>query len=267
MSAWPTAVEVLREMKGSSNSYLIQASNRQFYIIKHSRGEFRERLLVNELFAAELARCIGLPVPAACPIVVPASLVRAGSAEHLSPPWAPGVHCASEFAAPPFRPVYDYFPRALLHRVTNLDAVAGCWIFDVWTGNADETQAVFCAGGQVGRYVFSKIDHGWCFSAGDWIPRDLRREVLRWQKPVLAGKAFATSLFSPYFERIQSLSRDQIAACAAAVPAGWLTRDLDREEFDQLVSLLARRAAHLDEHARACWPFVSCHRVAAMATR
>src|SRR6266478_4486304 len=63
MSTNILAVEHLRKMRGGSQSHLLQASDGACYVTKFQNNPQHIRVLANEMFATNLGRWLGLPMP------------------------------------------------------------------------------------------------------------------------------------------------------------------------------------------------------------
>lgn len=252
----PLVHHVFCGLAGSSGPCLVLASDGKKYVVKHAGTPFKEKLLVNELLATMLAREIGLPVRPTRPI---RSMVPF---RHFVPS-APcfkelpvGLHVGSEWpdASEKYgRPVYDYLPRSLHSELEDKGALAGAWLFDVWTGNADGTQMLFWREDRNGRFKTAKIDYGWCFGANEWVLRDLKRSTYRWECSAFATGSFSVNNFEPYFTRIQQLSRQRIVDLVATVPPSWLGGPEDQLGLERVIEQLVTRTKALNWHAEACW--------------
>jgi len=63
MSSNILAVQHLRKMRGGSQSHLLQASDGACYVTKFQNNPQHVRVLANEMFATNLGRWLGLPMP------------------------------------------------------------------------------------------------------------------------------------------------------------------------------------------------------------
>jgi hypothetical protein len=224
-----SVVELIRPMRGGSHPWLVQCESGDAYVVKFRQNPQHVRVLANEMLAGQLAQVLQLPVAEPAVVELPPELeenacVMAARTNHQSAPFCAGRHFGSRFPGDPASTlVIDFLPDRLLRRVRNLPAAfLGGFVFDKWTCNCDGRQVIFCrpAADQAGGYEALLIDHGFCFSDGDWSFPDSPARSLYPRRLVYEGVRGLHS-FEPYLSAIENLSASELDQCAREVPAEW----------------------------------------------
>jgi hypothetical protein len=141
--------------------------------------------------------------------------------------------------------------------VSNLEAFAGVLVFDLWAGNTDMRQAVFCRAAESREYRAVFIDHGQCFNGANWAPeRSQSKRSLYWPNRVYAGIAGWHS-FEPWLSQIESFEEQAIWSAGRGLPGEWYGGE--RQSLDGLLEKLCtrrRQVASLIQSLRAegCFP-------------
>ena len=142
----PLAVEHIRRMRGGAQSHLMRCDDGAYYVVKFQNNPQHLRVLANEMLATRVAARIGLPVPGAEVVEVPAELIglTADLVMQLgagSTPCRPGRQLGSRYPGDPARlVVHDFLPDDALREVENLGDFAGMLAFDKWTCNTNLTK-------------------------------------------------------------------------------------------------------------------------------
>jgi hypothetical protein len=142
--------------------------------------------------------------------------------------------------------VYDFLPRALLHKVSNREHFIGALMFDHWTSNAGSRQAIFLrdvvrpALPAVGHqdFVAEMIDNGSLFGGSDWMFRESAKDVM-YARPEIYGLDLSTRDFAPWLDALARLRPELLDEAAAALPEEWLHGG--ELAFDNLLSRLLER--------------------------
>lgn len=242
------AVEFVRPMRGGSQPTLLYCDNGHCYVVKFRNNPQHVRVLANEMFAARLAATIGLPVaePAFIEVPDPIALRGPDSSPHSLPrplTFSPsGLEFGSRFPGDPHTTlVVDFLPDRLLRQVSNLQtAFLGALAFDKWTSNCDGRQMIFHrqADRKTPGYSATLIDQGFCFNDGEWrffdfplrgiYPRRLVYETVR-----------GLQSFEPYVSRIESLTIEQLKACASGIPQDWCGEE--PQQLNEVIEVLHSR--------------------------
>lgn len=236
-------------LKGGTRPEIWKGKDGNYYVVKFTDNPQGVRSVINELFASQIGRAIGLPIPEG----VVAYLTSGGHTEwpdgclprrdsQLQSRATQGEHFGSlipyDFAT---SCAFDYCPSKLTPRIKWLRDMVGCWVFDVWTCNADSTQFLFHTYGRKALRLW-KIDHGAAFGGIKWALRDSERLSSHWSATII-GITQSLSHIDRYVARIQSLDIDGLEAMAAAIPRNWLAGQ--EGAFSHLLEQLARRAEQL----------------------
>lgn len=244
-----TAVKHIRAMRGGSQPHLMQADDKHFYVVKFLNNAQHHRVLANEWLAARLGSALGLPMPAAVQIEVPATLVSSSPGLTVTMrgralPCASGLSFGSRVPVSRLgRPVYDYLPGTGPAVVENLADFAGMLVFDTWLCNCDQRQVIFCRPGGSGRLKAFMVDNGACFDTGRWCFPDSPRHGVYPIASVYSGVS-GWSSFEPWLGRVESYNEGAICALAAEIPDVWCG---DRYELERLLACLVRRRARVRE--------------------
>ncbi|MBI1739358.1 MAG: phosphatidylinositol kinase, partial [Candidatus Koribacter versatilis] len=203
-----------------------------------------------EFLATKLAERVGLPVPIAEVVDVPAwlpehteelTIVLGSQAIRCEA----GLQFGSRFVVSPVEgQVFDYLPPEMLDRVRNLETFAGILALDKWTCNADGRQAAFWRKLRERKYSASFIDQGYCFNAGEWTFPDFPLRGVYPRNEVYA-RVSGWASFEPWLTRIERLEEDAIWRVAGEIPPQWYGEAWD--ELEGLVRRLLERKAVVRE--------------------
>lgn len=253
-----TAQRFLRKMRGGAQSHLLEADDRQFYIVKFQNNPQHRRILVNELVASVLLNYLQISAPDCALLNVPEEFLRANPEISLTLgshriPVRPGWHFGSRYPGDPDRTaVYDFVPDSLLAQVANLHEFLSILVFDKWAANADGRQCIFhrarvrdwsphtAAAPPKAAFVALMIDHGFIFNGPHWELTDSPLQGLYPRKTVYQG---VTSLddFQPWLDRVVHMPPDVLDLAWKRVPTGWI--DGEEEAFERVLEQLwARRS-------------------------
>jgi len=244
VSAYVSAVQHIRSMRGGSQAHLIRASNEQYYVTKFQNNPQHIRVLANEMLATRLGELLGLPLPHVTAIEVGPWLIEHTDALRidlagLRTAFKPGIHFGSEYAVDPIHDhLFDYLPETLLQKVRNIEDFARILVLDKWTSNSDGRQAVFCRNSNRGHYRAVFIDQGYCFNAGEWnFPDSTLRGV--YARNYVYQHVRNWEAFEPALTRAEEMDIDAIWRIAAAIPSDWYEHD--RAGLNRLVEELHSR--------------------------
>ena len=265
-------------MRGGAQSHLMRCSDGSYYVVKFQNNPQHQRILVNELLGARLAKRLGLPAATVAVVHVSEELIR------LTPdlcielarsrvPCQAGLQVGSQFPGHPLeRALYDFLPDLQLAEVDNLRAFAGMLVFDKWTCNTDGRQTVFYrveeqrrrshdgepdpgarrdwasqdnGDGADGTYTTVMIDQGFCFNAGEWNFPDAPLRGLYARNRVYEGVTGMES-FAEWLRRLETGITDRVLeAIAQEIPPEWYDDDYDA--LMHLLEQLQRRITRVPD--------------------
>jgi hypothetical protein len=170
------AVELVRRMRGGSQSQLVRCSNGHYYVVKFQNNPQGKRVLVNELIATLLAKHLGLPVGEIAIVNVRDFLIRytedaVVQLERSQIPYQCGSCFGSRLIGDIDRQGYlchGVLPDFVRGLISNLRDFLGMLVFDTWTSNIDNRQAVLMRNAEDDRLVAVMIDNGDCFNRSKW---------------------------------------------------------------------------------------------------
>ena len=237
-------------MRGGAQGHLMRCEDAHYYVVKFRNNPQHERVLANEFLATRLAERVGLPVPAAEVVEVPAWLVE-HTAEltivlgNQAIQVEAGLQFGSRFVVSPVEgQVFDYLPPEMLDRVRNLETFAGMLVLDKWTGNANGRQAAFWRKLRERKYTASFIDQGYCFNAGEWTFPDYPLRGVYARNEVYEGVRGWES-FEPWLSRVEKMEEDVVWSLAGEIPPEWYGGEWD--ELEKLARALILRRGTVRE--------------------
>jgi hypothetical protein len=241
------AVEHIRRMRGGSQPHLLRCSDGEYYVVKFPNNPQGSRILANEFLCSRLASRLGLPVPEMRVIDVREPLIRlTGELTIELPrgnvPCKPGL-CFGSRHPNPKSGTFDFLPDHQFKSVTNLADLAGALVFDLWTSNSDNRQAIFWRRDGESCYRMTLVDNGNCFVGDRWQFRDLGRLALYSQRCAYFGVTSINS-FAPWLKRLETrFNEDVLLDIAREIPQEWYASDTDG--LCRLVRQLETRRANV----------------------
>jgi hypothetical protein len=245
------AVEHVRRMRGGSQAQLLRCSDGGYYVVKFQNNPQGVRILANELLAALLAEKLGLPVPGSAVVDVPPDLVRHTAELVIDRGWQrvpcrPGLSFGSRWGANQASPsgvgdLYELLSPDQLRRVENLSDFLGMLVFDKWTGNADDRQAIFVRSNRASPFRTFMTDNGLCFNGSKWDFSARPKYGLYWGGVVYAG-ATGLDAFEPWLGHLEhDIDLSVITSAAQEIPSEW---------YGSRPDSLARFLTNLDERRK-----------------
>jgi HipA-like kinase len=242
-----TAIRAIRKMRGGAQSWLLEADDGHWYVVKFRNNPQHRRILVNELLASTLLNYLKIAVPETALVRVSEDFLTANPAVHLSLGMRriavePGWHFGSRYPGDPAHiAVYDFLPDALLSQVVNLEDFRAILVFDKWVANADGRQSVFyralvrsseCAG--KAGFVARMIDHGFAWNGPNWDFPDSPLQGLYARRLVYDGVRSLAD-FEPWLTQVVAFPEEVIDRAWKSIPPDWI-----QGEEDALLELLER---------------------------
>jgi hypothetical protein len=208
------AVEIVRRMRGGSQSQLVRCSDGHHYIVKFQNNPQGRRVLVNEMIGTLLAKHLGLPIAEIAIVHVAKSLIRYTEdafiqLQHGHIPCHHGSCFGSRFlgALPTDRDddprvCYDFMIDTRFSRINNLSDFLGMLVFDKWTSNVDDRQVLLVGMSAGGSLKAVMIDNGDCFNRSRWAFPDFPWSGLFLRAKVYS-KVQSMEDFEPWLDRLE----------------------------------------------------------------
>jgi len=241
------AVELVRRMRGGSQSQLVRCSNGHYYVVKFQNNPQGKRVLVNELIATLLAKHLGLPVGEIAIVNARDFLIRytedaVVQLDRSQIPYQCGSCFGSRLIGDIDRPGYfchGVLPDFVRGRISNLRDFLGMLVFDQWTSNIDNRQAVLMRNSEDDRLVAVMIDNGDCFNRSKWTFPDCLIRGL-----VCGVQAYhqveSIDDFEPWVSRLErETDITLLRQIGSVVPEEWY--DGDKDSLDRLLIELQDR--------------------------
>jgi hypothetical protein len=242
-----TATRPVRKMRGGAQSWLLEADDGHWYVVKFRNNPQHRRILVNELLASTLLGYLKIAVPETALVQVGEDFLARHGEVHLSLGTRridvePGWHFGSRYPGDPTRiAVYDFLPDALLGQVVNLEDFRAILVFDKWVANADGRQSIFYRAlvrgadrpGKPG-FVARMIDHGFALDGPNWNFADLPLQGLYARHRVYESVRSLAD-FEPWLSQVMSFPEEVMDAAWKSIPPDWIAG-----EEDALLELLER---------------------------
>lgn len=251
---------ILRQMRGRSNSYLVQASDGQFYVAKFRDNPKGTRTLVNELLGSLILSWLGLPVAAGVILQLDESALVDGVWPTLGgSPQAPraqaGPHFGSAFPGDPSTSaVYDYLPRSLYLTVSDRKVFHQVLMADTWLGRSEPRQAIFTRS-RDGGFHATFVDNSMLFGGSAWTYRATPDQAWYFDGMVYEHPAEFVSSFSERIAQVGSLLDTHRSEILQLIPEEWLGGDMPA--LNKLLRETAKRAQMFEPGTNEDWSIES----------
>ena len=172
------AKQLLRKMRGGSQSILVRGEDEELYVVKLNDNEQGPNLLANEMLGSELLRATGLPTPPWKAIFLSEEFLNCNPGLHFEcksgyKPIRSGLHFGSHFVMPKNGgAVYELLPSSFCRRISNPTDFLGIYIFDVWANHHDHRQALFSCDLMNPGVRANFVDNGHLFGSPHWCPKE-----------------------------------------------------------------------------------------------
>jgi len=236
----------IKQMRGGSQSWLVQCDNDRHYVAKFLGNPQGRRTLMNELIAYQLIRQLDVVTPPLALLHLPEDLAQHDELyflmgdKRVRPEGR--LHLGSQVPMDPATTaIFDFLPDRLLSKVSNLSDFATMFVLDKWLHQTDSRQAVFIRNthSRATSYLAHFIDHGKCFDGSSWELRDAPLHGLAVQKKVYS-EINMRSLVEIALSKVENISEEDLLATAPAIPTVWFEQG-DRECLEMLLSHLRQR--------------------------
>jgi hypothetical protein len=238
---------IIRRMRGGSQAYLVQGSDRKFYVAKFVGNPQGTRTLINEWIATQIFRRFGITTPDLVVLRLEPSPTWTGTAPTFSIgsrklPISAGLHLGSLCPVDPDKEaIFDFLPAHLIGRTVNLAEFAKVLVLDTFLGQADSRQAVFVRDRSRRQLSFRAhfIDHGLVLGGSNWKIDDLADRSLYFDRKIYSMIDTASHC-QQAIESLASVSEDELRATTRDVPTEWFA-PADCDHLVQLFSILHKR--------------------------
>lgn len=237
-------------MRGGSQPALIRCDDDKLYVVKFFKNRQGPNLLANEVLGSELLLTCSLPTPRWKPVFVSPNFLKENSDVSFETPFGnspieSGLHFGSAFlGGEDTGDVYEWLPRGLNSRVTNLDDFLGIQILDVWANHCDHRQTLFTVAEGNASFCAVFIDNGHLFGGPGW------ERVSRKGESLGLDRRFHTSVRSAeaidaWIGRFEEKCLSSLFDVVPRIPKFWYSGDINSvigSLADRLRTLKARFA-------------------------
>lgn len=242
---------IVRPVRGGSQARIIEGQDGRFYVAKFAGNPQGNRTLVNEWIAQSIMSYLSISTPALRILRLPDNLRTEDlsfAIGHRNVPvdgeWHLGSLCPVN---PQMKTIFDFLPRRLLEKVSNLNDFAKVFVVDRWLYQLDQRQAVFVRErnsepGQISLRAHF-IDHGMAFAGSAWELREATGHGLYMDRGVYS-LVNMPQICEETVSQIERLSKKQLLSVLATIPEAWLSSD-DREELNRLLESLYKNTSRL----------------------
>ena len=225
-----------KKLDGKSNAHLITFNDGKEYVVKFFQPGF-ERTLANEWISYCLGRFLGLPIPYAQMVEIPADF----SSQF---PELQGMSMTQyQFASLYIPNCLDGHQVSHISQIKNNQSLASIIVFDYWLYNGDRTRKnILLQEVSENSYQLWAIDHAEVFGTFNWLlselsnlPTDLIKSGTHqlMARFIQDEKNFAESL-----ELIQTIPIFLIEEITSTIPDEWM---VSKEEKKEIVHTLVKR--------------------------
>jgi hypothetical protein len=232
--------QYIRNLRGGSQPILVQASDRQHYVVKFSNNLQGPNLLFNESIGSELYRACGLAVPAWRPLEVSEDFLDRNPDCWMQTPKgrlrpASGLCFGSRFLGSEGVRLLEILPKASYRRIRNQTSFWLAWLIDICAEHVDNRQAVFVedAAGWLDAFF---VDHGHLFG-GPKAGTQKHFQASRYLDPRIYQSVSSEHLLD--FQRVAlGLDADQLWQQIRELPDEWKTASA-LEAFERSLNRLS----------------------------
>lgn len=226
----------VRRLNGSCQSSLITASDGRKYVLKFNENPQGPNVLANEAFVTRLATYLELPVPRCATIHVSDQFIREHRAmwfeleERRRRPRG-GMHFGSQV---PDGPIYELLSGSQLIQVSNVVDFLSMLVFDLWTQQCDNRQAVFVGNCDTQKLRAVFIDHGHALAGPKW-DQNPRIGICLYSDLRIYRNIPRSSRNLTIMDNIAEMDLTRLRSLVGGIPKSWSERSL-ADKMNELVS-------------------------------
>ena len=236
------AVKEIEKLKGSSGAHVFLCDDGKEWAVKFFNGQ---KAVVNEYLGHKLAQLIGLPAPRDAVVLVPQEVIDTVP-DLVGRRVSPGLHYGTEYD----RTASDLEKLAVSapSQVQNASCLPGILLLNNIIYNADTgNQNHLLTPTGTGGYNYSIVDLAGA-SGGNWTEQTLQATSsalnLVGTHSLLTVTVTGIESFSPYLERVEALTQDDLVAIVESIPGAWNVKGEEKRAWVQFIltrSKLARQ--------------------------
>ncbi len=247
----------VRRLRGKSQACLIKGKDNLFYVAKFAGNPKGNLSLINEWIACRILQQLGVSTPSVRLLQLNSEIQQREQFHFVRGcqvfPVEGELHLGSPLPCDPNeQTIWDFLPRRLLPRVTNLEDFAITFVFDLWTQKKTRRQAVFVRVGSSPYFRAYMIDHSSSFTSAESGMLSQRDTLAVCSPGIYFDEKLYALLSMDYLckkaaEAIENLPSMQV--CVESVPKAWLTAETSEMLVAVFRKLERRRTTLRDEIA------------------
>ncbi|WP_198020568.1 HipA family kinase [Anoxybacteroides tepidamans] len=241
-------VKFIQTLRGGTAHVLLFSDGNKYVVKWNGVAKKREKEVINEYVAAQLAKLLSLPVPPFELVYIPAEFIDNTPELHSKKyEFCPGCHYACLFIENSSE-LRKLKPLPSQTEIQNSEILARMLVFDQWINNTDRTMSnVLLERLSDGNFYVHMIDHGKCFLGGyNWSAKTLRKDLkhkTRYQETYQwAFSIIHEEHLTSFVEMIVSLPNESIYEAVQSIPKEWA---VTKEESEALYQFLVKQKTHL----------------------
>ena len=243
---------VLRKMRGSSQAQLVEAEDGHFYVVKFMQNPQGNRTLINECLTYAFYERLRIQTPVLRFLHLSESPQASSDLcfelQGKKTPIKPGIHLGSQCPVnPEHKTIFDFVPRKMLAKVSNLADFGIAFAIDQLLGRSDARQAIFTREPIADTFALRAhmIDHGRMFGGSEWVIRDLPQTGHYFDRTVYSLLDMP-ALCNQTIERVAQIGEDVLYSAAERIPRAWFA-DGDYDELCTLFQQVQNRKRQLND--------------------
>jgi hypothetical protein len=243
---------IIRRVRGGSQARIVEGQDGRFYVAKFAANPQGNRTLVNEWITQSMMSYLSISTPPLRILRLPENLRTEALSFDIGDrkipvegEWHLGSLCPVN---PQTKVIFDFLPRRLLEKVSNLNDFAKVFVVDRWLYQLDQRQAVFVRerGSSAGQIKLRAhfIDNGMAFAGSAWELREAAGQGLYMDRGVYS-LVNMPKICEETVAQIEALTEEQVFLPLLGLPESWLCSDAEREKLNRLLAGLYKSTSRL----------------------